>query len=161
MQFNLSHSDDRVTYAISADRALGVDIERVRPLDDMETIARRFFSGGERQTLMSLNTGDRLTAFYRCWTRKEAYLKGLGDGLARPLSEFDVSVLPDAQPLLLRPATTPAERGRWTLSDIDVGPGYVGAIAVDGPRPEIRRWSWRRGTGAGASPSTTLSTPRW
>jgi 4'-phosphopantetheinyl transferase len=144
LRFNLAHSARRAVYAISAERELGVDIEKVRPLVDMETIARRFFSADEYAALMSLPGIDQPIAFYRCWTRKEAYLKALGDGLARPLSEFDVSVLPTSVPGLIRVRWSPGDIDRWTLIDIESEPGFVGTLAVAGLCPTMQQWSWHR-----------------
>ena len=85
LSFNLSHSEERALLAVSHVAALGVDIERLRPMDDMEAIARRFFSPPEHAALMALAPGERVAGFFRCWTRKEAYLKAVGEGLAIPL----------------------------------------------------------------------------
>ena len=136
LRFNLSHSAGRAVYAISRGRELGVDIEQVRPLVDLEKLAHRFFSTRERTALMALSETDRSIAFYRCWTRKEAYLKALGDGLSRPLSDFDVSVLPGARPALLHVAWEPGGADRWILADIELEHGFVGTLAIEGPPPD-------------------------
>ena len=140
LRFNLAHSGSRIVYALALDRELGVDVERVRAIADTTDISRRFFSEAEHAALMSLRGPRRLLAFYRCWTRKEAFLKALGEGLTRPLSAFDVGVAPEAQPRVLRAAWAPG--GSWALSDLDVTPGYVGALAIEGRPPVIRPWRW-------------------
>jgi 4'-phosphopantetheinyl transferase len=132
VRFNLSHAGGIVLYAIALGRDVGVDVERVRSLPDLARIARRFFSAWEADTLLRLPGGEREPAFFRCWTRKEAYVKALGRGLAVPLDAFDVSFTQGDAARLLR--TTVDERGpeRWSLSDLDPGPGYAAAVIVEG-----------------------------
>ena len=81
-------------YAFTLGCELGVDVEQLRKLDDPESIARRFFSPGEASELLSLKPEERGPAFFRCWTRKEAYVKAIGDGLTIPLDCFQVTLLP-------------------------------------------------------------------
>jgi 4'-phosphopantetheinyl transferase len=126
--FNLSHSDGLVLFAIACGRDVGVDVERLRELRDAEAIARRFFSVSENAALRDLPPEQRLEGFYRCWTRKEAFIKALGEGLSRPLDSFDVSIAGPAA--LLRMETQDVER--WTLHDVMPGGEYTGALAVEG-----------------------------
>ena len=90
--FNLSHSGAVGLLGLAIDRPLGVDIESLRELDDLEQLANRFFSADERAALAELPRADRPLAFFRCWVRKEAYLKAVGTGLHQPLDSFAVSV---------------------------------------------------------------------
>lgn len=135
-RFNLSHSGGAALYAFCADRELGVDLERESPLDDHESIARRFFSPAEAAELASLPARERLAAFYRCWTRKEAYLKARGEGLGFPLERFAVSLRP-AQPPRLH---APADGRRWSLHDVAPGPGYAAALVAEGAPGAVRAW---------------------
>lgn len=100
--------------------------------------------------------GERERAFYHCWTRKEAYLKAVGDGVAAPLDRFDVSLEPgDAR--LLAVDGDPALAGAWSLTHIEPGPGYVGALAlVVGPRT-VRGWHWGQDTDFGQAEIGILS----
>ena len=98
LHFNLSHSDGLAALGVSHMRVLGVDIEHERPLK--EDIAERFFSRGEVAALRALPEAERLAAFYRCWTRKEAVVKAIGEGLSRPLDSFDVTLDAGAARLL-------------------------------------------------------------
>lgn len=140
--FNLSHSGDLALLAVAGRREVGVDVEAVRPVCDAEAIAERFFSPAENAALRQLPPQGRLDAFFRCWTRKEAYLKALGEGLARPLDGFDVSLEPDAPARLLKVHADPQEASRWWLTALEPGPGYVGALAACGRgwRPSL--WEW-------------------
>jgi len=132
LRFNLSHSGERAACALCLGSEIGVDVEAVRDLGDADDIAARFFSAAEGAALRRLPANERLEAFFHCWTRKEAYLKALGDGLARPLDGFDVTLLPAEPARLARVAGDEAEAARWSLEQLDPGPGYVGAVAVQG-----------------------------
>jgi 4'-phosphopantetheinyl transferase len=125
--FNLSHSDGLAALAVSADFALGVDVEAVRPLK--EDVAERFFSRREVEALARLSPDDQLHGFYRCWTRKEAVIKAIGEGLSRPLDSFDVSVEAGVSPTLERLDGEADAPQRWRLAHFDPAPGFVGAVA--------------------------------
>jgi len=134
MEFNLSHSEGIVVLAFTKGRRVGVDIEYVGRNFDFEEIAERFFSLAEQQMLRNTSREERGTAFFRCWTRKEAYIKALGNGLSQPLSEFDVSLAPKHISALLATRPDPSEADRWLLRDLPVAAGYVGALAVEADR---------------------------
>lgn len=131
-RFNLSHSGGRALIAVSAGRELGVDLERMRADRDLVGLAGRCFAPGERALLRALPAGERLHAFYRCWTRKEAYMKATGAGLALPLDSFEVAFAPSAPPALLASARGPDEPRRWRFAELDAGDGFAAAIAVEG-----------------------------
>ncbi len=132
LRFNLSHSGDLALVAVSRGREIGVDVERIRPDRDLDRIATRFFSTVEVAALLALPRAERAEAFYHCWTRKEAYIKALGDGLAIPLDSFDVAFAPGAPAALLASRLDPAETRRWSMAALDPGPGYAGAVVVEG-----------------------------
>jgi 4'-phosphopantetheinyl transferase len=136
IQFNTSHSGQMALYAFTRDCELGVDVEELRELDDPEAIATRFFSGAEVSELLSLRPDERDLAFLRCWTRKEAYIKSIGDGLAIPLNHFQVTFLPGVPARFVRVTSDKGTAGDWTLHDLELAAGYVGALAYrDSPRP--------------------------
>lgn len=132
VQFNVSHSGKIAMLAFTRHREIGVDVEQVRRDFELDSIAARFFSAHEQVQLAALPFEDRISAFFRCWTRKEAYIKATGDGLSLPLTQFDVSLgMEDANALL---ATRPDgwEAGRWLLREVPTNPGYIAAICVRG-----------------------------
>lgn len=90
--FNLSHSADMALVGVTQAAAIGVDIEAERDLPDHMAIARSTFSDTEIRALEQSDASDRLGAFFRCWTRKEAVVKALGGGLSIPLDSFTVPV---------------------------------------------------------------------
>jgi 4'-phosphopantetheinyl transferase len=144
LRFNLSHSHERVLYAFARGRELGVDIEYLRQDFACEEIARRFFSPHEVAAFCSLPTSQRTEAFFRCWTRKEAYVKALGEGLSAPLDEFDVSLLPGEPAALLSNRRRPQEVARWSLQTLDVASVYAAALAVEGHDWQLNYWDWPR-----------------
>src|SRR5689334_19989736 len=92
LRFNMSHSHEVAVYAFVQEQEIGVDVEYIKTDFATEDIARKFFSKQEADALMSLPKDEQGRAFFRCWTRKEAYIKAIGSGLSHPLNEFDVSL---------------------------------------------------------------------
>lgn len=129
LQFNVSHSGDVALYAFASDTELGVDIEQHKERLEMEKIARRFFAPKEVDALLGLPASQRISGFYDCWSRKEAYIKAKGAGLHLPLNQFEVSLAPGKPARLLR-ALGDDDAGRWSLHSLDVGPGFSAALAV-------------------------------
>jgi 4'-phosphopantetheinyl transferase len=136
LHFNLSHSNEMALLAVTLDAEIGVDVEHVRADFASEEIARRFFSRAEVDVFNALPPEERVAAFFRCWTRKEAYIKAIGKGLSQALDAFDVTLAPGIAPALLRAEDDDASR--WWLTDIDVGEGYAGALMVERPVAEVR-----------------------
>jgi 4'-phosphopantetheinyl transferase len=128
--FNVSHSEDVAVYVFSSGREIGVDVEAVSELRDADEIAARFFSRRENQAYLALDPCDRPLGFFNCWTRKEAFIKALGDGLYYPLDCFDVSLAPGEPARILRVADVAGSACGWTLYDLDLEPGFVGAVVV-------------------------------
>lgn len=123
LRFNVSHSGTLALIALARGREVGVDVERVRPVSDLETIAGRHFSTQEDAALRALPEAARAEAFFTLWTRNEARLKATGDGL------------PGAGRHSLGAA-------RWTARDLDPGSGYAGAVAAEAGGWRLERWSW-------------------
>lgn len=139
--FNLSHSHHLALYAVVKEQEVGVDLEQVKPKLDYRAIAQRFFSPQESAALLALPAGDRLQAFFNCWTRKEAYVKAQGRGLALPLNQFTVSLAAGATALLSINGDCQAAAD-WTLQTLHPGPGYVAALAIAGRNWQINCWQW-------------------
>jgi 4'-phosphopantetheinyl transferase len=139
LRFNMSHSHGIALYAVTEGRDVGVDVEYVRSDFTSDDIARRFFSPFEVENLCGLPTEERVSSFFRCWTRKEAYIKATGRGLSQPLDGFDVTLGPAESAALLR--TDDGSHERWSMANIEVGPGYAGAVAVEGPITKIEYWN--------------------
>lgn len=142
LRFNVSHSHELALYGVTRGREIGVDVEYVRPVAEVEDIAERFFSPRENAVLCALPAHEKAGAFFACWTRKEAYLKALGDGLARPLDAFDVSLIPGEPARLLHVQGDEQERYRWLLRELTPAEGYTAAICVEGDGWHLECWYW-------------------
>jgi len=140
--FNVSHSGSLALFAVGRCDRIGIDIELIRPVDDADQIATRCFSPRERTTFRALEPARRLDGFFNCWTRKEAYVKALGEGLTHALDRFDVSLTPGCPAELLRIDDDTPDAPPWTLDDLRPQAGYVGALAVPGRALRVSRWHW-------------------
>lgn len=138
LRFNLSHSAGMALIAVTLNREAGIDLEHIRPEFATETIAEQFFSTQETATLRALPTDVQPEAFFNCWTRKEAYLKARSDGLSFPLDQFSVSLIPGEPAALLSFPTEPDEIARWSITHLNPGSGYVGALVVEGQGLRLR-----------------------
>jgi 4'-phosphopantetheinyl transferase len=125
LTFNVSHSGDLALIAIATDSDIGVDLECIREQPDYVEIARRFFSAGEVDQLHRLPSHLHAQAFLSCWTRKEAYAKACGEGLALLFAAGDI---------------TPAD---WSLYTLLPAPGYVGALVIRGSGWHLTQWRWQ------------------
>lgn len=128
IRFNVSHSKSWVAIALAEGRDVGVDIEAIEQLEDWHLLADRVFSARELDEMKGLTTTQQAAAFYRGWTRKEAYLKATGEGLIDDLGKIRVSLLA-GEPAELR--GVPAGAGdpqQWTMRAIPMPTGYQGAV---------------------------------
>lgn len=133
LRFNMSRSEDVAVYAFARGREIGVDLETVRVLPDGDDIAARFFSVRENAMYRGLDARDRPLGFFQCWTRKEAFVKALGDGLYYPLDSFDVSLAPGEPAQILRAGNIAGERCGWQLFSFIPHPGCTGAVVIENP----------------------------
>jgi 4'-phosphopantetheinyl transferase len=138
VEFNLSHSGTMALLAFTRGRALGVDVEQVREQADRDAIARRFFSEYEQKELAALPAAERCAGFFRCWTRKEAYIKATGDGLSLPLHQFDVSLVAGDENALLATHPDAGEAARWSMREVPAREGYAAALCVHGQGWKLR-----------------------
>jgi 4'-phosphopantetheinyl transferase len=146
LKFNLSHSAGFALIAIATASNVGVDLEYIRAESDYADIARRFFSAAEVNYLIALPNHLYSETFFSCWTKKEAYVKACGKGLAIPLNSFSVPLTTDHahSPVDLSVASkdiVPAKR--WSLYTLRPAPGYAGALAIEGIGWRLRQLQWR------------------
>ncbi len=92
LQFNLSHCRDRVLIGLTRRLPIGVDLERIRPLPNRYALATHCCSADELNWLAGRSASDQDRDFFRIWTAKEAVLKTLGTGLARPPEQVTISL---------------------------------------------------------------------
>ena len=144
LHFNVSHSHEMALYAIARNREVGIDVEWPRPQVAHEQIAARFFSLEEQEALAQVPDEARQAAFYNIWTRKEAYVKARGDGIAAGLGTFAVSL--GAEAALLRSDEGRDEVERWKLIALEPADGYVAALCGAGVDWQVRGWRLAHGT---------------
>ncbi|MEY5100927.1 MAG: hypothetical protein RJA36_3646 [Pseudomonadota bacterium] len=134
--FNLSHAGDRAMFALAWQRDVGVDLEPVSPDTEVDAVARHVFSPEECDALAELPGAERREAFFRIWTRKEAYIKALGLGLAYPTQSFAVSGRRQDGDALLLDRSLPQAKQLWRVAEIAAPTGHCAALAAAG-----RDWS--------------------
>jgi len=143
VRFNVSHSGERALVALALGQEVGVDIEQHRPVDVIE-LANKFFERSEIKSLERLSQTKRVAAFFRCWTRKEAFVKALGNGLAFPLDGFKVSVLDDhSSQLLCACDAAPEALDCWRIIGLRTDPGYSAALAAGRSPWRVVQWRGR------------------
>lgn len=144
LRFNLSHSHGVALYCFTRARAVGLDIEFIREDFDCLEIAERFFSPSEVTTLRALSPNLQTAAFFNCWTRKEAFIKAVGEGLSHPLHRFSVSLVPQEPACLLSVDDDPQAASHWCLKEIFPGPGFIAAVVTEGRPGIFHYWQWRQ-----------------
>ena len=140
-RFNLSDSESRGIAAVSRGVRIGVDLEFAREGRAFTDIADRFFTEAESAALRALPSEDRRTAFYRAWTRKEAYLKAWGTGLSFATNRFTLDYIGEGPGSLVATEMPEDDASRWHFKDVELGPAYAGAICFEGPDRPIRWWA--------------------
>jgi 4'-phosphopantetheinyl transferase len=143
IRFNSSHSEERAVYAFTRDCEVGVDIEHVRDIPDMEQIAERFFSAREKAAFRELPESEQKEAFFHCWTRKEAFIKAVGDGLSWSLDQFDVSPVPGEPVRNLTVKEESINGSQWFVYDLEIDRGYQAALATEGQSFEPVCFNWQ------------------
>ena len=136
LRFNLTNSYGLALYAFAMNRELGIDAEKIRPEFATEGIAERYFSAAEQTELGGLPIELRTSAFFLCWTRKEAYVKAHGGGLQIPLDSFDVTLTPGAPEKLIS-----ADSERWNMRSFEPAQEYVASIIVEGAPAQLCFWN--------------------
>ncbi len=123
--FSASRSGAWLGIALTTHGAVGLDIERLRHDVDCRVVAEQLFAPGERAALSALAPAARREAFFSCWVRREACLKGIGTGLALPPEQLEVGV----EPALAR---VTCQHHRWLVQNVTAPQaGYVAAVAVE------------------------------
>jgi 4'-phosphopantetheinyl transferase len=111
---------------------VGVDVEAVRSLSDLDAIAARYFTSAEAGTIAAAPPGERELAFFLCWTRKEAFSKAVGQGLSLALDRYRVTCAPGDPARIVEIDGSPTEAAAWSVFDLRPGPGFVGAAITRG-----------------------------
>ncbi|MDG4552190.1 MAG: 4'-phosphopantetheinyl transferase superfamily protein [Candidatus Contendobacter sp.] len=140
LHFNLSHSSDRVLYAV-AHREVGVDLERLDRSVNHAAIIERVCAPREWAAFRALPAERLQSAFFACWTRKEAIAKALGGGLASGLRTFEVCCRPDVDPDK-RASVRDGQGREWSVLNLEPESGWIGALAAMDADWRWRGWRW-------------------
>jgi 4'-phosphopantetheinyl transferase len=148
IEFNSSSSGEWAMVAVTRGRQVGIDIERIDASRSDPAMASHFFAPAERRCLERLD-GDLWTdGFFNCWARKEAFVKATGEGLSRPLDDFEVSLHPGEPPRLLRVGADPGAASQWQMAELEPIAGYAHALVVAGEIGALSGLTWQsRDTG--------------
>jgi 4'-phosphopantetheinyl transferase len=131
LSFNLSHAHELALVAVAWDRQLGIDLEYIRPIPEIEQITARILSPQEKEIFRGTPAIEKLQVFFHYWTCKEAYIKARGEGLSLPLDQFQVGPILDEGHPLLSVNGDPKEALRWSIRKLIPAPGYVAALVVE------------------------------
>jgi 4'-phosphopantetheinyl transferase len=150
IDFNLAHTGDLALVAITSIGPVGVDVEWVRPIKNVDELVARFFSKREDELFQKVSAGQKPAAFFNLWTRKEALLKATGEGITRSLNLVEVSFLPGEPARLLAISGDEKAAERWMLRELAPAKGFAGAVAIElgtsnaeqMPHIEIKCWKW-------------------
>jgi len=141
LQFNVSHSGDFALLAFTRGCAIGVDVERRRPMQELYSLAQISFSPDEFAALCRLPAAAQTDAFFACWSRKEAFIKVTGEGISQ-LADFDVTLAPGEPMRLLRVKGVAPDALPWSLHELPVIADHAAALAIEAREIEIRCWDW-------------------
>lgn len=128
--FNVSHSQDLAVYTIALNRAVGIDLEYLRQIADVQQLAERFFSRSESSLINALPESQQQQLFFRFWTIKEAYLKATGEGLSG-LQAIAVSITPENAINLSSTESNILLNNQWFCTEFKPGAEYTGALVVE------------------------------
>jgi len=138
----MAKSGGLALYGFTRGARVGIDIEMMRDVPEADQIVKQFFSARERSDYRRLPDSLRKVAFYNGWTRKEAFVKAIGDGLSMRLDSFDVSVVPGEPPKLLAIGGDPGPAKRWYMHSLRPAPGFVAALVTEKRAWRFRYWQW-------------------
>jgi 4'-phosphopantetheinyl transferase len=140
LSFSVAHSEGYALIGLTNGRAIGVDIEQVRPMPDFAEIASGYFSEAEMKAITELPEDDRLRGFFRCWTRKEAFMKATGDGMAIALDAFSVTLDDDAERSISISDSRVAPHDAWSVTGLSLVAECEAAVAVEGVATSVSAW---------------------
>ena len=139
--FNITHSHNMILVALSLNRNIGIDAEYIRHNVEFRKLGKRFFSRQESVALEAYGNSDLPAAFFACWTRKEAFVKAIGDGIAFGLGDFSVSVDPYDNMVGLQIEPEMSGSDVWSIMNLEAGGDYAAAVAASGGKFKLRLWT--------------------
>jgi 4'-phosphopantetheinyl transferase len=142
LHFNLSQSDGLTLLALTRACPLGIDVERINEVEDLDSVAGHFFSPYENAALRALPRRDKIEAFYDLWTRKEARLKATGEGIAHSLKRTEVLFPNEGRTEVKEARRQTVSLTGWTLQQLEPAAGFKAALAYPRSDLSILTWQW-------------------
>ena len=133
--------------AVTRTGPVGIDLERIRTIKDADDLVGRFFSPRENDAFQKLPPEQKPTAFFNLWTRKEAWLKATGEGIAHSLARLEVSFLPGEPAQLFSIQGSAEKAAAWSLHHLVPAKGFAGALAIKAQKAPLNCWHWREASG--------------
>ncbi len=144
LKFNVSHSGSMAIIGLVNNHEIGVDIEYIKKDFDVLDIAENFFSADEISRLRIKSANELYPSFYRCWTRKEAFIKAESSGLSYPLDSFSVSLDNDSEAELLSLDSNQQEKNKWKMFSFKPKKDYIAAAIVNGKVNSFEVFNWEK-----------------
>jgi 4'-phosphopantetheinyl transferase len=142
LKFNVSHSGNMAILSFVKDFDIGVDIEKIKDDFDVLDIATNYFSELEIEALKKVSKEKQAEHFYRCWTRKESFIKAKSQGLSFPLDSFSVCINSDKETELLETKWDKEEKDTWELFTFSPHQNYIGAVSIQGSVKSIEYFNF-------------------
>lgn len=141
IQFNISHSDDMAVFAFTRSAEIGVDIEKVKVIDDMAGVMDLCFTEYEKNWFKTINDDSRVETFYKIWTIKEAFIKAIGRGFS--FEPVDIELTKETSDQIMIRNITPGEfsRKKYQVKTIEILPDFIVSVVYDGKK-EIKKYKW-------------------
>lgn len=141
IQFNISHSEDMAVFAFTRSTEIGVDIEKVKVIDDMAGVMNLCFTEYEKNWFKTINDDSRVETFYKIWTIKEAFIKAIGRGFS--FEPVDIELTNETGDQIMIRNITPGEfrRKKYQVKTMEILPGYIASVVYDGKK-EIKKYKW-------------------
>lgn len=143
LQFNLSHTEDMALVAITLAHPIGVDIESIKISKYHQGIVEKNYSAEEFAQYQALPESERLEAFFRAWTRKEAYIKAIGQGLYYPLENFTVDLCSVGDQGLLSIEGSTERARSWCLPSFKAAEKFMASVAIEAEIKNWVFWDWK------------------
>lgn len=145
IRFNLSHSEGLALYVFTLKREIGVDIEHIQDIPEIERIADQFFSVSENFVFSALPENKKKRAFFKYWTSKESFIKAKGESLCFSLNKFEVSLALGEPVIIISNNDKPQQDCYWSLLELDPDPGFIATLAIQGKGWRLKYWRWKGG----------------
>jgi len=141
LQFNISHSDDMAVFAFSNLTEIGVDIEKVKVIEDMEGVMNLCFTEYEKNWFRAINDEPRVETFYKMWTIKEAFIKAIGRGFSFDPKDIELTNESGDQILIRQINSDEFSGKKYQVRTIEILPGYKVSLVYNGIK-EIKKYKW-------------------